>query len=68
MLGAKVVQQLAGEAEALARSDAGDAPLRTALDALAQGLTRLHRQSEHFLAELRREDERAARAPAPPLP
>ena len=67
MLGATVVQQLAGEAEALARTDAGDAPLRTALDALAQGLTRLHRQSEHFLAELRREDERAARAPAPPL-
>lgn len=67
MLGAKVVQQLAGEAEVLARSDTGEAPLRTALDALAQGLTRLHRQAEHFLDELRREDERAAQAPAPPL-
>ena len=67
MLGAKVVQQLAGEAEVLARSDTGETPLRAALDALAQGLTRLHRQAEHFLAELRREDERAAQAPAPPL-
>jgi len=64
MLSAKVVQQLAGDAEALARSGGPEASLRPALEALAQALGRLNQQAAPPLAALRKADGQAPAAPA----
>ena len=66
MLGAKVVQQLAGDAETLSRAAAPQASLRPALEALAQALERLHQQSAHALAKLRQENPDATPVPQAP--
>lgn len=67
MLGAKVVQQLAGDAETLARTGAPQASLRPELEALAQALERLHQQSAHALAKLRQESPDASPVPQAPI-
>ncbi|MCA6218858.1 PAS domain S-box protein [Ideonella sp. B7] len=65
MLGAKVVQRLAGDAETLARAGAEADQMRTALQALAQALQRLRRQARDWLDGQRLEDDRHLRQQGP---